>query len=61
MRRVLDGYRRRLNSLASAVIESDSTFDDQQLGEISVEALLTTPIGVLADRWDATRREQLSA
>jgi glucosamine--fructose-6-phosphate aminotransferase (isomerizing) len=59
MRRVLDGYRRRLTSLASAVIESDSTFDDQQLGEISVEALLTTPIGILADMWDATRREQL--
>ncbi len=59
MRRVLDGYRRRLSSLASAVIESDSPFDDRQLGEISVEALLTTPIGILADTWDASRREQL--
>lgn len=60
MRRVLEGYRRRLSSLASAVIESDSTFDDQQLSEISVEALLTTPIGVLADMWDTTKGERLT-
>ncbi|MBV8997757.1 MAG: SIS domain-containing protein [Solirubrobacterales bacterium] len=60
MRRVLDGYRQRLTSLANAVIESDNPFDDQRLGEISVEALLTTPIGILADMWDATRRERLT-
>jgi glucosamine--fructose-6-phosphate aminotransferase (isomerizing) len=60
MRRVLDGYRRRLSSLASAVIESDSIFDEQQLGDISVEALLTTPIGVLADMWDVGGREPLT-
>ena len=60
MRRVLDGYRRRLSSLASAVIESDNIFDEQQLGDISVEALLTTPIGELADMWDVAGREPLT-
>jgi glucosamine--fructose-6-phosphate aminotransferase (isomerizing) len=51
MRRVLDGYSRRLELLASAVIESQNTFEDQRLGEIGVERLLTEPISVLADRW----------
>ena len=51
MRRVLDAYRRRFGSLTSAVIEREGTFDDQKLGEIDVETLLTEPISVLADRW----------
>ncbi|MGA2928104.1 MAG: SIS domain-containing protein, partial [Solirubrobacteraceae bacterium] len=52
MRRVLDGYRKRLSGLASAVIESENEFDERRLAEIGVEALLTEPISVLADRWD---------
>lgn len=56
VRRVLDGYRRRLSPLASAVIESEGTFDDQRLGDIDVETLLTEPISVLADRWTRHRR-----
>jgi hypothetical protein len=35
----------------SAVIESEGGFDDERLGEIDVEALLTEPISVLANRW----------
>lgn len=53
-RRVLDGYRRRLSSLASAVIESEGAFDEQRLGDIDVETLLIAPISVLADRWDTS-------
>lgn len=59
-RRVLDGYRRRLSSLASAVIEGEGTFDEQRLGDIDVETLLTAPISVLADRWDTSRPEPVS-
>jgi glucosamine--fructose-6-phosphate aminotransferase (isomerizing) len=51
MRRLLDGYRRRLSPLMNAVIESEGTFDDQRLGDIDLETLLTEPISVLADRW----------
>ncbi len=57
MRRVLDGYRHRLAALTSAVIESESNFDEQRLETIGVESLLTSPINILADAWvqpDAT-------
>jgi glutamine---fructose-6-phosphate transaminase (isomerizing) len=51
MRRVLDGYRRRLSALASAVIETEETFDEELLSRIPVDALLTQPVTVLADMW----------
>lgn len=54
MRRVLDGYRRRLNALANAVIESEEAFDAHRLGDVDVETLLTKPISALADLWQVT-------
>ncbi|MGO9790277.1 MAG: SIS domain-containing protein [Solirubrobacteraceae bacterium] len=50
-RRVLDGYRHRLEALTSAVLETEAYLDEQLLAEISVEELLTSPVSLLADRW----------
>jgi glucosamine--fructose-6-phosphate aminotransferase (isomerizing) len=51
MRRVLDGYRRRLAALSSAVTETESAFDESRLGELPVWMLLTESIDNLADLW----------
>jgi glucosamine--fructose-6-phosphate aminotransferase (isomerizing) len=53
MRRVLDGYRGRLRALASAVLESENSFEEERLAQIPVDALLTEPISILADVWSA--------
>ncbi len=50
-RGVLAGYRRRLAALRDAVTETEPTFRDDLLGQVSVEDLLTLPVTVLADRW----------
>ncbi len=51
MRSVLQGYDRRYDRLVDWVTETEGTFDDAKLGELSVEDLLIGPISDTADRW----------
>ncbi len=51
MRTVLQGYRDRYSALRDIVTETEPTFRDDLLGEISVEALLIDSIQALAGRW----------
>ena len=50
-RRVLDGYRRRLTTLTSAVRETESSFDEERLARLTLDVLLTEPVSILADEW----------
>ena len=52
-RSVLEQYRTRLSALTDAVTETEPTFRDDLLGEISMIELLTSPVYVLAERWRA--------
>jgi glucosamine--fructose-6-phosphate aminotransferase (isomerizing) len=51
MRTVLQGYRDRYSALRDIVTETEPTFRDDLLGEISVESLLIDSIQALAVRW----------
>jgi glucosamine--fructose-6-phosphate aminotransferase (isomerizing) len=51
MRSVLQGYRSRFSALKDAVTETEPTFREDLLGDISVVDLLTEPVNNLADRW----------
>jgi glucosamine--fructose-6-phosphate aminotransferase (isomerizing) len=51
MRSVLQGYRDRYSALRDIVTETEPTFRDDLLGEISVESLLIDSIQALAGRW----------
>ena len=51
MRAVLEGYQERYSALVDAVTETESTFDDERLGSVSVVDLLSEPVYVLADHW----------
>lgn len=51
MRTALESYRGRYAALKDAVTETEPTFRDDLLGELSVIDLLTTPVNVLADQW----------
>ena len=51
MRSVLQGYRSRFSALKDAVTETEPTFREDLLGDISVVDLLTEPVNHLADRW----------
>jgi glucosamine--fructose-6-phosphate aminotransferase (isomerizing) len=51
MRGVLQGYDRRYDRLVDWVSETEATFDDRLLGEMSVADLLIEPISDAADRW----------
>jgi glucosamine--fructose-6-phosphate aminotransferase (isomerizing) len=53
MRSVLEAYRGRYAALKDAVTETEPTFRDDLLGDISPIELLTTPVNTLADRWRA--------
>jgi glucosamine--fructose-6-phosphate aminotransferase (isomerizing) len=50
-RAVLQGYRNRYAELKDAVTETEPSFREDLLGELSVLDLLTKPVHVLADRW----------
>ena len=50
-RSVMEQYRTRLSALTDAVMETEPTFRDDLLGEISMIELLTSPVYVLAERW----------
>ena len=50
-RAVLQGYRRRYQSLRDAVTETEDVFRDDLLAEQPIADLLTVPILDLADRW----------
>jgi glucosamine--fructose-6-phosphate aminotransferase (isomerizing) len=50
-RSVMEQYRTRLSALTDAVMETEATFRDDLLGEISMIELLTSPVYVLAERW----------
>jgi glucosamine--fructose-6-phosphate aminotransferase (isomerizing) len=50
-RAVLQGYRRRYQSLRDAVTETEDVFRDDLLADQDVADLLTVPILDLADRW----------
>ena len=50
-RGVLQGYDNRYAELRDAVTETEPTFRDDRLAEISVLDLLTEPVPDLADRW----------
>ncbi len=50
-RGVLSGYRNRYAAIRSAVTETEPTFDDALLGDVSMADLLTVPVYTLADRW----------
>ncbi|MBX3313394.1 MAG: SIS domain-containing protein [Actinobacteria bacterium] len=51
MRSVLEAYRNRYAALKDAVTETEPTFRDDLLGELSVVDILTVPVNVLADQW----------
>jgi glucosamine--fructose-6-phosphate aminotransferase (isomerizing) len=51
MRGVLQGYDRRYDRLVDWVTETEGSFDDRPLGELSVADLLIEPISDAADRW----------
>ena len=51
MRSVMETYRGRYAALKDAVTETEPTFRDDLLGELSAIDLLTTPVNVLADQW----------
>ncbi len=51
MRSVLQGYDRRYDRLVDWVMETEGSFDDALLGELSVEQLLIGPISETADHW----------
>jgi len=48
---VLEGYKQKLFALRDAVTETQDTFSEDILAEISVMDLLTQPVVVLAQRW----------
>jgi hypothetical protein len=52
---VLQGYRNRYASLKDAVTETEPSFREDLLGELSVLDLLTKPVHALADRWRTDR------
>jgi glucosamine--fructose-6-phosphate aminotransferase (isomerizing) len=54
-RAVLQGYRNRYAALKDAVTETEPSFREDLLGEISVLDLLTKPVHALADRWRTDR------
>ena len=51
MRGVLQGYDRRYNRLVDWVAETEASFRDDRLGEMSVADLLILPISEMADHW----------
>ncbi len=51
MRGVLQGYDRRYNRLVDWVTETEGSFRDDRLGDISVADLLILPISETADHW----------
>lgn len=51
MRGVLQGYDRRYDRLVDWVTETEGSFDDAPLGELSVTALLVEPISDAAEHW----------
>ena len=51
MRGVLQGYDRRYDRLVDWVTETEGTFDESLLGELSVRELLIGPISETADHW----------
>ncbi len=50
-KRVLEGYKQRLFALRDAVTETQDSFDENKLGDISIVELLTDPVVVLANYW----------
>ncbi len=53
LRGVLQGYRNRYEQLRDAVMETEDTFREDHLLELSVEQLLIEPVADLAERWRA--------
>jgi len=51
MRSVLQGYDRRYDRLVDWVTETEGSFDESLLGELSVQELLIGPISDTADHW----------
>jgi glucosamine--fructose-6-phosphate aminotransferase (isomerizing) len=51
MRGVLQGYDRRYDRLVDWVTETEGSFDESLLGELSVSELLIQPISDTADHW----------
>ena len=51
VRGVLQGYDRRYNRLVDWVAETEASFRDDRLGEMSVADLLILPISEMADHW----------
>ncbi len=51
MRGVLQGYDRRYDRLVDWVAETEGTFRDDPLAEVTVADALITPISEIADRW----------
>jgi glucosamine--fructose-6-phosphate aminotransferase (isomerizing) len=54
MRGVLQGYDRRYDRLVDWVTETEGTFRDDRLAELSVADLLILPISEVADHWRST-------
>jgi glucosamine--fructose-6-phosphate aminotransferase (isomerizing) len=50
-RGALQGYRNRWSALRDAVLETEPTFREDRLAEVSAADLLVEPIRELADRW----------
>jgi glucosamine--fructose-6-phosphate aminotransferase (isomerizing) len=50
-RQVLTGYRNRYNAIVDAVTETEPSFRDEVLGEVSMVDLMVEPVHVLAAHW----------
>ena len=51
IRGVLQGYDRRYDRLVDWVAETEGSFREDRLGEVSVADLLILPISEMADHW----------
>ena len=51
MKRVLQGYDNRFERLVDAVTETEASFREDRLAEVSVADLLISPITETADHW----------
>ncbi|CAB4650726.1 unannotated protein [freshwater metagenome] len=50
-RQVLQGYDRRYDRLVDWVTETEGSFRDDRLGEVSIADLLILPVSESADMW----------
>jgi glucosamine--fructose-6-phosphate aminotransferase (isomerizing) len=56
-RSVLEGYQTRMAALTDAVLETESSFQDDILGDVPILDLLTEPVHILRGAWRVPDRD----